>query len=106
MASRNPDRISTRDWRPKVETVAAMQGHRWEVIARCFTCGLEVVVDLARVARERGPQTSLWDRQSACKRRGCNGRMVFMAKGPGMAHFELLAGKPAENPPAWRRGRD
>ena len=106
MASRNVDRLSVRDWRPRVETVAAMRRERWEVVAKCPRCALTMKVDLARVARERGPQASLWDRDAPCRRAGCAGRMVFMAKGPGMAFFETLTGHVVEKPPAWRRGRD
>ena len=98
MASRSPDRISIRQWRPKVEIVAAMHTHRWEVVAKCGKCALQMKVDLQRVKRERGPTMVLWDRDARCRRVGCNGRMVFMAKGPGMAFFE--------GPPAWRRGRE
>ena len=106
MGHRNPDRISIVERRPGCESVETMIMKRWSVRAHCLTCRLELDVDLFRVASERGPQTSLWDRDAKCRRQGCRGRMVFEAKAPGMVAFERLAGQPVKSEPAWKRGRE
>lgn len=105
MGSRNPDRISIVARRPAGETVEAMIAASWEVQARCSTCRLSTAVDLFLVASTRGPETSLWDRDVHCRRRGCKGRMRFYAKAPGMADYDMLAGEPAAREPAYLRGR-
>jgi hypothetical protein len=91
MGSRNLDRIPIRMWRSKVETVADMQREGWEVIASCQKCGLAMVADLALIARETGPETSLWNRTSVCRLIGCGGVVVFMAKAPGKHLHETLS---------------
>jgi hypothetical protein len=106
MGHRNPDRISIVERRPGCETVEAMIVRRWVVRAFCQTCRLEMDVDLFRIASEKGPETSLWDRDAACRRSHCRGRMVFQAKAPGMVSFERLAGHPMKREPAWKRGRE
>jgi hypothetical protein len=99
MGSRNPDRIPIRMWRSKVETVADMQRERWEVITSCQKCGLAMVADLALIARETGPATSLWNRSGACRRIGCTGVAVFMAKAPGKGFHEALSAPWQEGKP-------
>lgn len=106
MGHRNPDRISIVERRPAGETVADMISHHWKVVAKCFVCRLEVEVDLPRIVREKGLATSLWDRDAKCRSRNCKGRMVFMARAPGMDRFDLLAGRPKPREPAYRRGRE
>jgi hypothetical protein len=101
MGSRNLDRIPIRMWRSKAETVAEMLAQKWEVITSCQKCGLAMVADLALIARETGPATSLWNRSSPCRRIGCTGAVVFMAKVPGVAFHQVLSapwpeGKPPE----------
>jgi len=105
MASRNPDRISIVDMKVKGETVADMQAAHWLVIARCFTCHLELDVDLARVIRERGPSTSLWNREAKCRRRGCAGKVLFFARAPGMMNYDMLVASREPKEKAWKRGR-
>jgi hypothetical protein len=87
------------------ETVADMIRSHWQVVAKCFTCRLEIPVDLPRIVREKGLETSRWDRDAKCRSKGCNGRMVFTAEAPGMDRFDLLAGQPQPQDPAWKRGR-
>jgi hypothetical protein len=77
---RNPDRISIVERRSAGETVSLMISHRWKVVAKCFACRLEIEVGLPRIVRERGPETSLWDRDAVCGSRSCKGRMEFMAR--------------------------
>ena len=105
MGHRNPDRISIIERRPGAESVEAMIQRRWAVRAFCQTCRLVMDVDLFRVASEKGPQLCLWDRNVACRRSGCRGRMVLEAKAPGMLGFERLACQPVKREPAWKRGR-
>jgi len=104
MGSRNLDRIPIRMWRSKVETVADMLAEKWEIITSCQKCGLAMVADLALIARESGPATSLWNRSSPCRRIGCTGAVVFMAKAPGKTFHEALSapwpdGKPPKADP-------
>jgi hypothetical protein len=105
MGHRNPDRMSIVERQPGCETVDAMIEHCWKVRATCRGCRLAVDVDLFLVASVRGLQTSLWDRDAACRRHRCKGRMVFEAKAPGMLGFEPLAGQPVKREPGWKRGR-
>lgn len=105
MGNRNADRISIVMRRAAGETVGDMIRSHWKVVAKCFVCRLEVEVDLPRIVREKGLTTSLWGRDAKCRSRGCKGRMVFMARAPGMDRFDLLAGQPPPRDPAWKRGR-
>lgn len=90
-------------WRGSVETVADMQRKGWEVITSCQKCGLAMVADLALIAREIGPETSLWNRSAPCRRIGCGGVVVFMGKPPGRSfHDALSAPWPDGKPPKER----
>ena len=82
-----------------------MIAHRWHVVAKCFVCRMEIPVDLQRIVRERGPTTVLRDRDAACRGRGCKGRMMFMARRPGVDRYDALAGRPQKRVPAWKRGQ-
>jgi hypothetical protein len=86
-------------WRSKVETVADMLRERWDVITSCQKCGLAMVADLALIARESGPTTSLWNRSSPCRRIGCTGSVVFMARAPGKTYHEPLSAPWPEGKP-------
>jgi hypothetical protein len=99
MGSRNIDRIPMREWRASVETVADMLAKKWEVITSCQKCGLAMVADLALIARETGPETSLWNRSSPCRRISCTGVVAFMAKPPGKAFHETLSAPWPEGKP-------
>lgn len=101
MGSRNADRIPLSDRYTLAATVGDMITRRWEVISKCRVCGLMMVVDLAMVAREAGPKTSLWNRTQRCRRIGCNGRVDFQAKAPGMAHFDELRTYDQPDRPGW-----
>jgi len=91
MGHRNPDRVPLSFRRARCETVKQMIEQRWEVIARCRACGLELRADLRTIAILRGPGFSLWNRNTRCRRRGCRGVVEFCAKAPGMVIFEPLA---------------
>jgi hypothetical protein len=82
-----------------------MLAQRWDVLSVCRKCGLTMSVDLRVIAAIRGPQFSLWNRKSRCRRVGCNGVVNFQAKAPGMAwHEELDAPWPDGKPPIGARG--
>ena len=103
MGSRNPDRVPLHVRRARCETVEEMLAQRWEVISNCRQCGLMMEVNLRLVATISGPETSLWNRSSRCRRIGCTGHVRFQAKAPGMAFFDDLQapwpdGKPARPP--------
>lgn len=91
MGQRNPDRYSMRERRPSAETLSRMIAGHWAVISSCRQCGLQMVVDLALLARLKGPNFSLWNRKAPCRRIGCPGFVVFRGKAPGMTGFEELA---------------
>lgn len=85
MARRNLARYSINDWRAACPTVGAMRQAGWMVIACCPTCDLEVVADLARIEREKGPDFRLWGRTTSCRRRYCSGEAAFFVQPPGAA---------------------
>lgn len=90
MGSRNPDRVPLAYRRRKCESVADMAAQRWDVISHCRKCELMMAVDLRMIARVRGPNFSLWNRKSRCRRIGCGGVVEFQAKAPGMNWHEAL----------------
>lgn len=91
MGSRNPDRVALSVRRGRCETVEQMIAQRWDVIAKCRTCGLTTHVDLKVIAIVRGPAFSLWNRTSRCRRVGCLGVVDFQGKAPGMAYHQQVA---------------
>ncbi|MFI4976608.1 MAG: hypothetical protein ACHP84_18895 [Caulobacterales bacterium] len=100
MGSRNLDRIAMWQWRARCETVAAMQRERWRVVAWCEVCRSAFAVDLAKVARLKGPESSLWNRRQPCLRQDCAGQMRFEATIPGLYGRRVLdAPHPATVPP-------
>ena len=100
MGSRNLDRIAMWQWRARCETVAAMQRERWRVVAWCEVCRSAFAVDLAKVARLKGPESSLWNRRQPCLRQDCVGQMRFEATIPGLYGRRVLdAPHPATVPP-------
>lgn len=90
MGSRNPDRVPLANRRSKCETVQQMQDQAWDLLSKCDTCGLLMRVDLATIIKVRGPEFSLWNRTSRCRRVGCGGRVEFLAKAPRMGWHEPL----------------
>jgi hypothetical protein len=100
VGSRNLDRISMTEWRGKCETVADMMQAGWRhVVARCETCRSDFPVDLAKVARERGPATSLWNRRQARPRPDCPGEVQFAVRIPGLYTYQpMVAADPQTAP--------
>ena len=90
MTGPNPDRVPLSVRRRKCETVRAMRDEHWDVLAKCDACGLVMRVDLKLIMRVRGPDVSLWNRRSRCRRVGCSGWMDFQARAPGMGWHEML----------------
>ena len=90
MGSRNPDRVGIRERFHLGRTVGDMARQRWEVISRCDTCGLMMLVDLKLISFVRGPNVSLWNRKARCRRLLCPGYVTFWAKAPGMAGHDPL----------------
>jgi hypothetical protein len=73
---------------------------RWDVLAKYTKCELLTRVDLTVVARIRGPDFSLWNRRSRCRRVGCTGAVAFQAKTHDMTwHEQLDAPWPDGRPP-------
>lgn len=102
MGTKKVESIPIAEWRPVVATVGDMIQEGWRVQAHCFHCGLEMPVDLEVVAKLRGRSTTLWDRSSRCRRKGCRGRMKFEARVPGAHWFRELTGQPAARTPHWK----
>lgn len=69
---------------------------RWDVISHCTTCGLEMQVDLQRIARELGEDFSLWDRTSRCRRLRCPGFVEFQALPRNAVMRFTLFGRPGK----------
>jgi hypothetical protein len=91
VGNRNLDRIPMSDWRAKCETVGQMWRAGWRhVQARCETCRAEFAVDLERVIREKGPNTSLWNRKQGCPKDGCPGPVHFMVRIPGLHFYQPM----------------
>ena len=100
MSSRNLDRISMIEWRGRCETVRDMMQAGWRhVVARREACRSDFAVDLAKVAREKGPATSLWNRRQACPRPDCPGEVQFAVRIPRLYTYQLMvAGDPKTAP--------
>lgn len=105
MGHRNPDRIPLSWRRTTCETVADMIRARWDVVSKCGACGLQMQVQLRVIARVSGSSTSLWNRDAACRRLLCPGKVEFWAKAPGMASHERLAAEWPEGKPPIGVGR-
>jgi hypothetical protein len=92
MGRRHPDRWPAEAWRKSAPTVGTMRAAGWDVISYCRACKLTMRVDLALVERVSGPDTVLWNRQSPCKRIGCDGQVEFQGKPPELfKHIRLFA---------------
>lgn len=100
MGARNPDRVLIVEMRATVPTVGDMLGRGWTVVSKCRKCELQLIVDLAAVARYMGPQTSLWCAKRHCKKLGCNGWATYWAKMPAKGYFEELDAPWPEGAPA------
>ena len=78
------------------ETVDHMIRDRWDVITWCAACSLALRVDLAVIQAVAGGGTSLWNRQTPCKRVGCRGKVEFQGRPPQLRqHIVLRAEWPA-----------
>ncbi|RYG99845.1 MAG: hypothetical protein EON58_02405 [Alphaproteobacteria bacterium] len=84
-------RLWTRDnWQGYAPTIAAMIRREWSLTIHCGTCGLGMLVDARKIARERGPNWSPWGKSAACRRIGCTGRMRLRAYAPAPNEFIAL----------------
>lgn len=72
----------TAEWMGRAGTVGDLIKQGWPVVARCHRCGLEMDVRLDLLARRVGPDVSLWGRTARCRRRHCQGRMLFWTYPP------------------------
>jgi hypothetical protein len=84
MGSRNLDRIPIRYRRAKVESVQQMLSEQWDVISKCWVCGLIMRVDLALIARTSGPEVSLWNRKGPLP--AARLHRLRRVPGPGTGH--------------------
>jgi hypothetical protein len=91
MGTKNPERIPVAAWRVKYPTVAELARDRVDVISSCPSCGLNMAVDLALVARISGASTSFWNRKAPCRRIGCSGHVEFRAKFRGTHIYQALS---------------
>jgi hypothetical protein len=92
MGHKSPDRWPPEIWRSAAPHVQAMIDERWTVVSYCRTCHLSMMVDLPLIAKVSGPKTVLWNRQSKCKRIGCQGTVEFHGKPPNITvAFRLFA---------------
>lgn len=82
MTTRGPDTFSTTELRHACETVGRMDQCNWNVISECLKCGLRLHVSLPVVIKAKGPDYSLWDRTTRCKKVGCGGTAIFAVKVP------------------------
>ena len=98
MGGPNPDRIPIRRRRGQCETVSQMHAQGWDVISCCDRCGLLMRVNLRLVARIKGPEFSLWNQKTRCRRIGCLGWTSFQGRAPGMDGHQALAAE-------WPAGR-
>lgn len=99
MGARNLDRVLIIKMRAAVPTVGHMLDRGWTVVSKCARCELQLIVDLAAVARYMGPTTSLWCKKRHCRKLGCNGWATYWAKMPRKSYFEELnAPWPAPDP--------
>jgi len=73
-----------------------MRRERWDIIAVCQTCGLQMQADLARIELEKGPEFSLWDRSAPCRRLRCPGFVEFHAKPPNSVVRFRMQGHPVK----------
>lgn len=80
------------DWMGRAGNVRDLQAQGWPVIARCLHCRLEMDVRLDVLRRERGPDFILWGKTARCRRRHCQGRMMFLTYPPqaGGAPVEMF----------------
>lgn len=83
MGARNLDRFTLADWRSACPTVADLIRARWEVVVVCPVCDLQMVADLRRIQRDKGPAYRLWGRTAPCRRRYCTGTAAFFVQPPG-----------------------
>lgn len=83
MGRKNWDRYSDEDWRRAGSTVRAIIANGWPVDSVCEVCDLRIEADVKRIAREVGPDFSLWGASPRCRRKGCPGRVTFYVSPPG-----------------------
>lgn len=81
-ANPRPRTWTPAQWRNIAPSVSDLMRHGWPVSAHCLHCHLVMVVDVARVALECGPNFVLWGRTAKCRRRSCAGRMSFYCRPP------------------------
>jgi hypothetical protein len=55
VGTKRPDQISSDQWRRGVETVRQMHERRWELVGRCRSCGVALLVDLRVTISMLGP---------------------------------------------------
>ncbi|MEO6339626.1 MAG: hypothetical protein ABIO39_06280 [Caulobacteraceae bacterium] len=106
MGSKNLDRWSAKDWRATAETVRKMDAAGWRVSSVCLVCHLAMETDLKQMVRLGFGEVSLWNRRAPCRRIGCDGKVRFMGKPPGVRRLISLdaewAGVERSYPPGQR----
>ncbi len=103
MGARNPDRIHFAAYADVSPTIGKMLAARWNVRAKCDTCGLTMKVRLGDMVKLRGPEFRLWGKKTFCRDLACvQGQMTFWASPPGSGQWNQLR---AEWDPAERERR-
>ena len=74
---RGPPGYTQLEW---IATLGGMVKHGTQVQASCPACGAVTKVDLQRLIETLGADASLIDRRPPCKRRDCEGRVLFQAR--------------------------
>jgi hypothetical protein len=94
VGTKRPDQISSDQWRRGVETVRQMHERRWELVGRCRSCGVALLVDLRVTISMLGPDFSLWNKHTQCRALSfggrCRGVVDFHFRAPGMTQHRPL----------------
>lgn len=70
------------NWMGRAGTAGDLVKQGWPVVARCTYCNLEMDVRLDVLVRAKGPDYVLWGKSARCRRRHCQGRMLFWTYPP------------------------
>lgn len=74
---KNPGFLPTHVW-----TVGGMIDAQERVVWSCSRCKAWALADLLEIQRQKGPTYSLVDRTTACRVKGCGGRVSFLFGSP------------------------
>jgi hypothetical protein len=90
MGARHVDNIPIANAWPRTDRVAVMLKEDWKVISVCRSCGLKLHIDLRAVVATMGPDFSLWNARTKCRKVGCHGHAEFEAMPPRGSLYRRL----------------